>query len=53
MKKRKNNKAKGPMVQLDNSLEKYLDMPLFQEKLDEANRIMNKVGLPKEKKKTK
>jgi len=53
MKPKKNKKDKGPVVKIDRSLDKYVDMPLFQEKVDEANRILNAVGLPKEKKKDK
>ncbi|MGN6292163.1 MAG: hypothetical protein ACTHMV_05405 [Chitinophagaceae bacterium] len=53
MKKKKSNNDKRLMVEIDNSLEKYVDMPLFQKKVDEANRVLSKVGLPKEKKKNK
>ena len=53
MKKKKNNNNKVLMPEIDNSLEKYVDMPLFQKKVDEANRVLDKVGLPKEKKKNK
>lgn len=53
MKTKKINKDKRPVVKIDKSLDKYLDMPLFQEKVDKANKVLNEVGLPKEKKKTK
>lgn len=53
MKTKKNNKDKKPIVKIDRSLDKYVDMPLFQEKVDRANEVLNRVGLPKEKKKNK
>lgn len=31
------NKKKKPIVRIDNSLEKYKKMPLFQDKVDKAN----------------
>ena len=39
---------KIPEVRIDNSLEKYNDMPIFQEKLNKANEVLKKVGLPKQ-----
>lgn len=48
------NKRKTPIVVIDNSLEKYKDLPLFQEKVDKANEMLRTVGLPKQgKKKTR
>ncbi len=44
------NKKKTPIVRIDPDLEKYLNLPLFQEKLDAANKTLQKVGLPKKKK---
>ncbi len=41
------NKSKTPIIQIDSSLEKYKDMPLFQEKVDKANEVLRTVGLPK------
>jgi thymidylate synthase len=41
------NKNKAPIVRIDNSLGKYKDMHLFQHKVDEANEMLRKVGLPK------
>jgi len=35
------------IVRIDNSLEKYKNMPIFQEKLDLANEVLQKVGPPK------
>ena len=44
------NKSKTPIVIIDNSLEKYIKLPIFQDKLDKANEMLKKVGLPKTKK---
>ncbi len=41
------NKKKTPVVIIDNSLEKYKDMPIFQDKVDQANEMLRKVGIPK------
>ena len=41
------NKKKVPIVRIDPDLEKYLNLPVFQEKLDQANKTLQKVGLPK------
>ena len=41
------NKRKAPVVVIDNSLKKYKDLPLFQEKVDKANEMLRTVGLPK------
>jgi hypothetical protein len=35
------------MIRIDNSLEKYKSMPIFQDKVNEANEVLRKVGLPK------
>jgi hypothetical protein len=43
------NKRKTPVVVIDNSLKKYKDMPLFQDKVDKANEMLRTVGLPKDK----
>jgi hypothetical protein len=45
------NKRKTPVVIIDNSLQKYKDMPLFQDKVDKANEMLRTVGLPKDTKK--
>lgn len=44
---KKLNKKKIPIVQIDNSLEKFKKLPVFQEKLDKANETLRVVGLPK------
>ena len=44
------NNKKTPIVTINNSLEKFKKQPLFQEKVDKANDILRKVGLPKTKK---
>jgi hypothetical protein len=41
------NKTNLPIIRIDDSLEKYKKMPLFQEKIDKANETLKKVGLPK------
>ncbi len=41
------NDSKIPIVRIDNTLKKYLDMPIFQNKVDKANETLSKVGLPK------
>jgi hypothetical protein len=41
------NDTKLPIVRIDNSLEKYKKMPIFQEKVDKANEVLRTVGLPK------
>ncbi len=44
------NKKKTPIVTMDESLKKFKKQPLFQDKVDKANEILRKVGLPKSKK---
>ena len=41
------NQKKIPIVRIDNTLEKYKNMPIFQDKVDKANEVLRKVGLPK------
>ena len=41
------NDKKIPIVRIDNSLEKYKKMPIFQDKVDKANEMLRTVGLPK------
>jgi len=41
------NDKKLPVVRIDKSLEKYKTMPIFQDKLNKANEVLKKVGLPK------
>jgi len=42
----KNRKA--PIVRVDSSLDKYDDKILFPDKLEKANEMLRKVGLPKQ-----
>ncbi len=41
------NKSKTPIVRIDKSLEKLRGKNLFPEKLAEANKVLDKAGLPK------
>ena len=41
------NEKKMPIISIDKSLEKYKDIPLFQNKVDKANEMLRTVGLPK------
>lgn len=41
-------KRKIPIVKIDESLNKYDDVVLFPEKLEKANEMLRKVGLPKQ-----
>jgi hypothetical protein len=41
-------KRKIPIVKIDKSLNKYDDVILFPEKLEKANEMLRKVGLPKQ-----
>ena len=41
------NQKKIPIVRIDSTLEKYKNMPIFQDKVDKANEMLRKVGLPK------
>ncbi len=40
------NERKIPIVRINNGLKKYKSMPIFQEKVDKANEMLRKVGLP-------
>lgn len=40
------NKRKAPIIVIDNSLEKFKNMPIFQDKVDKANEMLRTVGLP-------
>ena len=42
------NKRKIPIVKIDPELDKYKDIPLFQDKVDKANKMLKNVGLPKQ-----
>jgi len=41
------NRRKVPIIRIDNSLEKYKKMPMFQDKVELANEVLKTVGLPK------
>jgi hypothetical protein len=41
-----------PGFTIDKSLAKYKDMPLFEGKVEEANEILKKTGLPRKNEKT-
>jgi len=41
-------KRKIPIVKIDKSLNKYDDKVLFPDKLEKANEMLRKVGLPKQ-----
>ncbi len=43
------NKLKVPIVRIDPKLNKFEERNLFPDKLDEANRILERVGVPGEK----
>jgi hypothetical protein len=41
------NEKMIPIIIIDNSLEKYKSMPIFQDKVDKANEMLRTIGLPK------
>jgi hypothetical protein len=41
-------KRKVPIVRVDNSLKKYDDKIMFPDKLEKANEMLKKIGLPKQ-----
>ena len=41
------NEAKIPIVKIDKKLERFRGKVLFPEKLEKANEILTRVGLPK------
>ena len=41
------NKKKIPIVKIDKSLERFRGKILFPEKLEKANKVLARVGLPK------
>ena len=41
-------KRKIPIVKIDNSLDKFDEKVLFPEKLEKANEMLKKIGLPKQ-----
>lgn len=48
MKKKRVDISKLYDIKVDKSLDKYNDIPMFQEKLDKANKTLKQGGLPKE-----
>lgn len=50
MKIKEINKGKTPIIPIDKSLDKYEDSILFPKKLEKANEMLRKIGLPKIKK---
>ena len=46
------NHKKTPIVTIDKSLEKFKGRSLFQDKVDKANEVLRRVGLPRKKKKS-
>ena len=46
------NSSKVPIIVFDKELEKLQDKVFFSEKLEKANEILTKVGLPKRENKT-
>jgi len=41
-------KRKIPIVKIDNSLDKFDNKILFPEKLEKANEMLKRIGLPKQ-----
>ena len=41
-------KRRIPIVRVDKSLDKYDDIILFPDKLEKANEMLRKIGLPKQ-----
>jgi hypothetical protein len=46
MKIKELNQNKIPIVKIDKKLERFRGKVLFPEKLEQANKILNRVGLP-------
>ena len=40
------NSRKVPIVRINNSLEKYKKLPIFQDKVDKANEMLRTIGMP-------
>ncbi len=43
---KKLNSLRAPIIEIDNSLKKYSNKLYFPEKLEKANEILKKAGLP-------
>ena len=41
------NQSKTPIVKINKALDKLADKILFPDKVEEANRLLKRVGLPK------
>jgi hypothetical protein len=48
MKAKNLNRIEMYKVHINPALDRYLEMPLFQSKIDEGNQLLAKVGIPKE-----
>ncbi len=48
MKAKNLNKIEMYKVHINPALDRYLEIPLFQSKIDEGNQLLAQVGLPKE-----
>ena len=47
MKIKELNKRKVPIIRIDKSLDKYNDLVLSPDKLEKANELLRRIGLPK------
>ncbi len=47
MKQVKNIAKKPTIIKVDKELDTYLNKDLFKEKVDEANKVLKTIGLPK------
>lgn len=47
MKQTKKDSRKATIVKVDKNLDKYLEKGLFKEKIEKANKVLKRVGLPK------
>jgi hypothetical protein len=47
MRATRTNQIKNIPIRIDSSLDKYEDMPLFEDKVAKATEILKRVGLPK------
>ncbi len=47
MRATRTNQVKNIPIRIDSSLDKYEDMPLFEDKVAKATEILRRVGLPK------
>lgn len=47
IKRKSGKRARLPVIRIDKSLDKYKDIVLFPEKVEQAKKTLKKVGLPK------